>query len=518
MTAVDRDEVRRNILDDLTRMSAEIDNPEELVRLMLAKIIRHYQIPSCRVYIVDDNAGGILPVGGGIPGMLNNGGSGKSVTAHRLYDAARLGRLMRFGPDEAGVHEVYIPVILGGSAIAVIQVTAPKKHAPVPDDVVVIYYETASLLSVLIDNIRLMKIRDRNTMRFSELAHFAVILNSSLDAQTVRERAIEAVDQLLECEVGSLLLLDEETQELYFEVALGEKGDSIKQIRLKPGEGIAGWVAENNEPLILNDVKADSRHSQRADDTSKFYTKNMVCVPLVVKDKTIGVLQAINKTDERSFTEDDLSLLISLSHQVAIAVDNARLYEELRETFYQTAEALADAIEKRDPYTGDHTKRVMRYSMAVITQLSINHNDEENLRLAAILHDVGKIGVEDSILRKNTMLSDTEFDVIKEHPEMGAAILGHIRMLKDAIPGIKYHHERFDGTGYPSGLTGEDIPLIARIISVVDTFDAMTTNRPYRAALDDREAIEELRRFSGSQFDAHIVEAFVSAYDKGLVK
>jgi putative nucleotidyltransferase with HDIG domain len=244
----------------------------------------------------------------------------------------------------------------------------------------------------------------------------------------------------------------------------------------------------------------------------------MVCVPLVVKDQTIGVLQALNKTGERSFTEDDLWLLVSLSHQVAIAVDNARLYEELRETFFQTAEALADAIEKRDPYTGDHTKRVMRYSMAVITQLSINNNDVENLRLAAILHDVGKIGVEDSILKKESVLSDEEFEVIKEHPEMGAVILGHIRMLKDVIPGIKYHHERIDGKGYPSGLSGEDIPLIARIISVVDTFDAMTTNRPYREALDDQEAIEELKRFSGTQFDPQIVDAFISAYEKGLVR
>ena len=518
MSAVNRDEVRKSILDDLSRMSTEIDNPEELVRLMLAKIIRSYRIQACRIFIVDDDAGGILPVGGGDSNALTYNSVRNSVLAHRLYDTARVGRLMRFEPDETGLHEVYIPVLLGGHGIAVIKVPAREKNIPVNDDVVEIYFETASLLSVLIDNIRLKKIRDRNTMRFSELAHFAVILNSSLDAQTVKERAIEAVDQLMECEVGSLLLLDENTRELYFEVALGEKGDTIKQIRLKPGEGIAGWVAENNKPLLINDVKRDSRHSQRADDTSKFYTRNMVCVPLVVKDQIIGVLQAINKTDERNFTEDDLSLLVSLSHQVAIAVDNARLYEELRETFYQTAEALADAIEKRDPYTGGHTKRVMRYSMAVITQLSINHNDEDNLRLASILHDVGKIGVEDSILRKESMLSDSEFNVIKEHPEIGAAILGHIRMLKDAIPGIKYHHERMDGAGYPSGLTGEDIPLIARIISVVDTFDAMTTNRPYRAALDDQEAIEELRKFSGTQFDAQIVDAFISAYDKGFVR
>lgn len=518
MPAVNRDKIRKQILDDLSRMSTEIESPEELVRLMLGKIIRSYRIQPCRLYIVDDDAGGIFPVGGGSTDVSTSDGVGNALVAQRLYDTARVGTLMRYGPDETGLHEVYIPVLLGGKGIAVIQVPARERNTPVNDDVVAIYFETASLLSFVIDNIRLMKIRDRNTMRFSELAHFAVILNSSLDAQTVKERAIEAVDQLMECEVGSLLLLDERTRELYFQVALGEKGDTIKQIRLKPGEGIAGWVAENNKPLLINDVKGDSRHSQRADDTSKFHTRNMVCVPLVVKDQTIGVLQAINKTDGRNFTEDDLSLLVSLSHQVAIAVDNARLYEELRETFYQTAEALADAIEKRDPYTGDHTKRVMRYSMAVITQLSINHNEEDNLRLAAILHDVGKIGVEDSILRKETELSDPEFDIIKGHPEMGAVILGHIRMLKDAIPGIKYHHERMDGAGYPSGLVGEDIPLIARIISVVDTFDAMTTDRPYRAALDDREAIEELRRFSGTQFDAHIVDAFITAYEKGLVR
>jgi putative nucleotidyltransferase with HDIG domain len=345
----------------------------------------------------------------------------------------------------------------------------------------------------------------------------SAILNSSLDTTSVREKAITAISKLLECEVSSLLLVDELTGELYFEVALGEKADRVKEIRLKPGEGIAGWVAANNQAVLINDVKNDPRHAQRFDDRSKFETRNMVCVPMVIKDRVAGVLQAINKLGSAGFSQADLDLLISLSHEVAIAVDNARLYNELRETFYQTAEALAAAIEKRDPYTGNHTRRVMHYSMAISQFMNLTETEIENLRLAAILHDIGKIGVEDSVLRKDTDLDRDEYQKIIRHPDIGVSILGHIKSLEGVIPGIKSHHERIDGKGYPDMITDGDIPIIAKIIAVADTFDAMTTDRPYRSALSEGEAVEELKRFAGTQFDTDVVNALVKSYENGYI-
>jgi HD-GYP domain-containing protein (c-di-GMP phosphodiesterase class II) len=351
--------------------------------------------------------------------------------------------------------------------------------------------------------------------QFTTLAELSTILNSTLDQEEVRKRAMEAATRLMNCEVGSLLLLDDETNELYFEVALGEKGEKVKEVRLKVGEGIAGWVAEYGEPLLITDVSKDPRHSRKADERSEFKTRDMLCVPLKIKDKVIGVLEAINKLEREVFNNEDLELFKMLANQVAIAIDNARLYKELQETFLQTAEALADAIEKRDPYTGGHTKRVVNYSMSIVKYLDMNHEEKERIKISAILHDIGKIGIKDKILRKPSELDKDEFEEMKKHPILGQEIMEKVTQLKDVIPGMRYHHERLDGKGYPDGLSGNKIPLVAKIIAVADAFDAMTTDRPYRRALKWETAIDNLRRGSGEQFDGEVVKAFIRSYQSG---
>ena len=412
----------------------------------------------------------------------------------------------------------YIPVINHGETIGFFKIANDDDSQPFSYDKVVFFEMMAQKLSPFFENMRLMKEKESGIGKISELMEISRILNLSLEPKIVRKKAIKAVTRLLDCETASLLLVDEERGELYFEVVLGEKGERVKEIRLKMGEGIAGWVAENNEAVLINDVKRDKRHSGRADEKSTFITRNMVCSPMVINDKVIGVLQAINKLEGKGFVTYELDLLKSLSHQVAIAVDNARLHDELRETFYQTAEALANAIEKRDPYTGNHTIRVMRYSMVLAEYFNLSYDDRENLRLASILHDVGKIGIEDSILRKNSPLSEYEFDKIKSHPNVGGEILGHIKRLEKVMPAIKYHHERIDGGGYPEGLKNEEIPFLAKIIAVADTFDAMTTDRPYRAALSDQEAINEMKKQAGTQLDTEVVKSFIISYENGRIK
>ncbi|MEN2985167.1 MAG: HD-GYP domain-containing protein, partial [Thermodesulfovibrionaceae bacterium] len=336
---------------------------------------------------------------------------------------------------------------------------------------------------------------------------FSTIINSSLEIEEIRKKACEASMRLLNCEAGSLLLYDEKTQELYFDVALGEKADKIKTIRLKLGEGIAGWVAKNKESVIINDVQRDPRFFRQADQKSGFKTKTMVCVPVLMKERLIGVLQAINKKDS-IFNDYDLELLRALASQVAVAVENAKLYNELKETFYEIVFALADTIEKRDPYTGGHTKRVMDYSLLIGIEMGLSKKELEDLKLAAILHDIGKIGIRDVILLKEGKLNEEEYQIIKNHTIYGAEILEHIRQLKDIVPGVKYHHEKIDGSGYPEGLKEEEIPLIARIIAVADTFDAITTDRSYRKGLPISVAVEELKKKAGVQFDSQVVEAF----------
>ena len=354
--------------------------------------------------------------------------------------------------------------------------------------------------------------------QLTTLVELATILNSTLEPKEVRKRAMQAATRLMNCEVGSLLLLDEEKKDLFFEVALGEKGETVKEVRLKVGEGIAGWVAEHSKPLMVADVTKDSRHSIKVDDTSGYKTKNIMCVPVMVKEKVIGVLQAVNKLNNEHFSNEDLELFELLANQVAIAIENAILYEKIHTTFLEVSEALAESIEKRDPYTGGHTKRVLAYSMAIANYMKLNEEEMEKLKIAAILHDIGKIGVEDKILRKKENLTEEEYQEMKKHPMVGVEILGHISQLKDIIPGMRYHHERTDGKGYPNGLKGNNIPLIARIISVADTYDAMTTTRPYHNALSNSKAVAELKRCAGTQFDKNVVDAFIDAFENNEIK
>jgi len=353
--------------------------------------------------------------------------------------------------------------------------------------------------------------------RLALLSQLSQILNSTLNYKEIRRRAMEATTRLMKAEAGSLLLVDEEKGQLHFEVVLGDKEEDIKTISLNFGEGIAGWVAQHGKPLIVNSPEEDRRFFKGVDEKTEFKTKNIICVPVKIKEKIIGVLEAVNKQGGGRFDEEDLSLFTSLADQAAIALDNSRLYRELEEMFFQTADSLADAIEQRDPYTGGHTQRVTLYSQAIGKYLQLKPSERKWLKVTSVLHDIGKIGIEDHILKKPERLSPQEFEMIKRHSEIGAKIVEHIRQLKEVIPGVKYHHEQVNGKGYPNGLRGEEIPILAKIVAVADTYDAMTTDRPYRKAIEKETAIEELKRCSGTQLDKEVVEAFIQAYQKGEI-
>lgn len=358
---------------------------------------------------------------------------------------------------------------------------------------------------------------EKRVERLELLSKFGKILNSTLDHNEVRRRAIEAATQLMKAEAGSLLLLEEGKDQLSFEVAIGECEEDIKKIKLNMGEGIAGWVAKNDQGLIVNNPEDDHRFFKGVDERTGLKTRNLLCVPLKIKGRVAGVLEAINKKDGENFDEEDLSLFTSLADQVAIALDNARLYQDLEEMFFQMTESLADAIEKRDPYTGGHTKRVTLYSLIIARYLNLKPIEKKWLKIASVLHDIGKIGVEDQILKKPDRLSKQEYEIIKRHSDIGAEIIQHISPLREIVPCVKYHHEKLDGNGYPEGLKGEEIPFLAKIVAVADTFDAMTTDRPYRKALDKEIAIKELKKFSGIQFDSNIVKALIDAYKNGEI-
>jgi putative nucleotidyltransferase with HDIG domain len=232
-------------------------------------------------------------------------------------------------------------------------------------------------------------------------------------------------------------------------------------------------------------------------------------VPLWTRSRFVGVLCLTGKKTGERFTKDDLSLLNTLGSQAALAIYNAQLHEAREAALLDTITALAHAIEAKDGYTIQHCEKMTGRAVALAQALGLPRQEIENVRLGAILHDVGKIGIPDAVLNKPSKLTPDEYEIIKEHAAIGARIVQSVGALKGVVPIVHHHQERYDGSGYPLGLAGEDIPVGARIIGVVDTYGAMTEDRVYRKAPGHEAALTELQRLAGKQFDPDIVQAFV---------
>lgn len=239
---------------------------------------------------------------------------------------------------------------------------------------------------------------------------------------------------------------------------------------------------------------------------------SLIVTPLRVRKRTVGYLGAMSFTPSKSFDEGQRKLLTIVSNRAAAAIENAKLYEDLKATFKQTIKGLASAIDKMDRYTAGHSERVAAYAQILAIKLGLPEEQVEIVRQSALMHDVGKIGCVMN-LNKPGKLSEAEYGVFQRHPTYGKDILEPIRFLHPLIPGVHMHHERWDGAGYPLGLKAQEIPLIARIIAVADTYDAMTSDRAYRKALPHDVAVNEIERCAGSQFDPDVAHEFTETIE-----
>ncbi|MDD5770816.1 MAG: HD domain-containing protein [Candidatus Omnitrophica bacterium] len=257
---------------------------------------------------------------------------------------------------------------------------------------------------------------------------------------------------------------------------------------------------------------------------------SVVCIPSYFRDELLGILLLGKKANGRNFAEEELDFFIALNSNVTMAVRNAQLFKQLgvelerkHQLFVRTTVALAAAIEAKDHYTHGHTTRVTSLSLEIAHRMNQKNKKIfdskflENLHIASLLHDIGKIGVPEHILNKRCELTVGERNRIKEHPMIGVNILKPIKELEASMIGVRYHHERFDGKGYPEGLKGEQIPLIASIISVADSFDAMSSDRPYRLALPKSHAVNEISNLSGRQFCPSITDIFLELCKEGRI-
>ncbi len=330
---------------------------------------------------------------------------------------------------------------------------------------------------------------------------------STIQPQEILEIAMRMVAKMVFCDRATVALLDRDRGGFTYAAGFGtaniEKGSFIPFI-----ETSATDVVKTGRPQYVANIK-DIRGLQPLE--AKLLDEGFVShirVPLVVKGDVTGVL-SIGAKRPSAFTPDDLSVLEKLSSQIGVALENSRLLSDLEGLFIGTVRTLSEAIDAKSPWTGGHSERVTMIAMQIGKELGLKGEELKRLELAGLLHDIGKLGTYESILDKPGRLTEDEVRIIKLHPEKGANILFPIRQMRDIIPAIKHHHEFYDGTGYPQGLKGEGIPLMARILTVADTVDAMGADRPYRKGRSMDEIIEELKRCSGTQFDPKMVDAFL---------
>ena len=343
-------------------------------------------------------------------------------------------------------------------------------------------------------NVELEKMVDR-LKRISEVGR---VLSSIMETEELIKLIIRSTAELLKVERGSIYLKnDGGTRNLALQYNRGMGVESNPDTLVESHPLYKKLLAEGSNVFARNSTEEGGLFA--------------IGVPLKMKGQVIGGI--LLEKEESHFTEDELEILSTLANQAMIAIENAWLYDSVKSNYFGTIQALVNALEANDKYTRGHSERVKTLSVQLGRHMGLNNKEIETLEHAAILHDIGKIGVDTNILNKAGRLTSAEFSMVKAHPLIGDEILGPLGTLEGVRTTILQHHERYDGTGYPYGVAGEEISLKARILSVVDTFDAMMTDRPYRKALTVSEAKGELYRGSGNQFDPLVVSAFLDMLD-----
>lgn len=325
-------------------------------------------------------------------------------------------------------------------------------------------------------------------------------LGSELDINAICQLVVEEISRVLAVRSIALMLLDEKSGTLSIQYCTG----------MDPGWSGGVSVDASAEPFagILGNSKAVAIHGRAIGNGLPLSLESALIVPLVTDNRNIGVLIAGNKADGKEFRSQEIKLINALSGEIAAAIKKAQLYERIKRLFMSTVEALASAIDAKDPYTYGHSRRVAQISAAICREVGVAKESIQLIELAALLHDIGKIGTPEKILQKPGRLLPEELETIKEHPQKGAHILSTIDELREVMEWIRHHHESYDGKGYPDKSMAEDIPLPARIIAIADSYDAMTSDRPYRKGMDSVKVMEIMDDLAGIQFDPALIRAF----------
>lgn len=430
-----------------------------------------------------------------------------------------------------------LPLMIEDRPVGVVQVFNLPADAVDADEELALLRILGNVMASVIDKTRLLEETYRRERRQRALADIAARLTTTLDRQHLLTLIMDYARDLLNCEATSVWEIDDEDEAnpvLRSHVATGARGEKVAGTTVPLGQGIIGHVVATGEVVRVDDVRNDSRHYQAVDQQSGFVTRSILCVPLHapsielgeergrVEARIIGGAQALNKIGG-PFTDDDVVLFESFANLAATVLQLSRLYADTQNLLLGMIKALVEAVDARDRNNQRHSRRVSDFSVAIAEELGLSDEQIFHVRIASLLHDIGKIGVPDAILDKPGRLTDEELIEMRSHTIKGYEIMSQEelrRLLRVELPALLQHHERLDGNGYPYRIAGDQISWIARIVAVADVFDALTSARPYKAPWSAERAIAYLDERKGIEFDAACVEALARARAKGhpLVK
>ncbi|MGA7194923.1 MAG: HD domain-containing phosphohydrolase [Anaerolineales bacterium] len=447
---------------------------------------------------------------------IGDGLTGWAANHHQLVRVGDLSQDARYREVIPGLHSgLYVPMQMGERLVGIISVESEKLNAfREADERLVV--TLANQAAIALENGRSFENAQRRLHRTQALREVDQAIAGSMNLNLVLEIVLKHAVKELEVDTTAILLYDPVEQILKYELGRGFRTTALQHTRLHLGDGYAGRAVLSRQIIYVSDLQTRKTDFLRS---PTFHQEGFVCyfaVPLIAKGEIRGVMEIFHRTALNP-AKEWLDFMETLAGQIAIAIDNATLFKNLQQSNIQlamaydaTIEGWSKALDLRDKETEGHTQRVTELAMRLARSMGVGEAEIFQIQRGGLLHDIGKMGVPDGILLKPGALTEEEWVVMKKHPVFAYEMLAPIQYLQHALDIPYCHHEKWDGTGYPRGLKGEEIPLAARIFAVVDVYDALTSDRPYRPAWTKENALKHIRQGAGSHFETQVVEKFIS--------
>lgn len=499
---------------DFHRLGNKISDSQELLQVLLNKTMEILQVEYGFLFLVDKEKK-LTDVFTEKLGEQQLAVAKKGVLEKIKNNSLTRGMVFLLPSIQGNQGFICLPLYLQKQLIGIVgadDVITRRSFTQGPQTV--LFLTLANQLTSFIERTNLYQALEKKLLQrkkeLDALLKVSRIANENKALGEILKKIVQTTVKAMGADKGVIILWDEEEDKLIFQAYYGLNRSNLEDVNNLALEKLLLDIIKKGEPLLISNILQEEK-SEWISNLIKQEVASIFMMPLWVKDKILGSI-AIFSNNPRSYSEEEKELYQSLANQAAITIENSSLYDHLQQSYLDTIRALVRAIEAKDAYTKGHAERVARYANAIGLELGLTKEFLEKLEVAAILHDIGKIGIPEKVLAKPGKLSEEEFRIMKSHPLRGQQILQPVTFEQEIIDGIYYHHERLDGKGYPNGLKLEAIPLIARILAVADAFDAMTSNRPYRNSLPFDFALNELKSCRGTQFDSQVVDAFLTVW------